>query len=378
MICARVIFALALIACAGKGAAIFTMPRRGANVAELLGVAVLFGGAIISLALFIVGLVAPDPLLHWIVAALAIAFGAFGFFRARNDFELEWPREIGLLGVIFLAILGVQIAFVAWQSIAQTLRWDGLFCWEIKAHIAALNGGRIPSSTFTDIERLWSHPQYPAGLPMLEEWLYSWIGEPHQGWAKVLFPFVYLAAAMLLSGGIFKLTRDARLAIAGTLLPFFVPCLVIGPGSASSGWADFPLATVYLAAVIYLLDYARGGALGSLRLFACCAAILPWVKQEGVILAGCLFLIGFVVAAKRREARWMLAAAIPTMLIFCGWKLFLVLMKAPPQTDFLPFTRVIFFQNWLRILLVAKFARRRDRELEPLERALDRRCVRAC
>jgi hypothetical protein len=47
--------------------------------------------------------------------------------------------------------------------------------------------------------------------------------------------------------------------------------LVVGAGSAASGYADFPLAVVYLGAVVYLADYALTHEPASLRLAAALA-----------------------------------------------------------------------------------------------------------
>jgi len=351
----EILIALLLIACAGFGAAALALPRGRTDVPEFVAVAILFGGAFVSLAMFLCGVVCADPLLRIAVSSCALLLGAIGFFKTRKTFAFEWPRFSGALCLTLLALVFAQTILVTWQSIAQTLRWDGVFAWEIKAHIAFLNGGRIPSAYFTDWSRAWSHPQYPFGLPMLEDWLYCWLGEPHQGLVKVLFPFVYIAAIALLFVAGKRITGDIRIALTAAALPFFVPCLIVGPGSASCGWADFPIATVYLAAVFYLVDYATNATRASLRLFSLCAALLPWTKQEGVILAGCLFLIGIFVALPRRELTPMLLAAIPLAIVVIGWKIFLAAMHAPPQSDFLPFTPDTFLENWDRIGFVAKF-----------------------
>ena len=296
------LIAVLLIAVAGSGLAVLALPRRETAPSELLAWTVILGTVFVSLGFFITGFFLPHPLGRYAVAVSALALGGFTWRRFPIcKVPAFVSRREQLPALLLLSIVLVQIVIVFWLSLSTSLAWDGLFCWEIKAHVGALQGFTIAPVFYADPARTWSHPDYPNAIPMLEEWLYSWIGEPHQAWAKLLFPFYYLAAIALLFTSARRAGRSLAAAFATAALPFFVPCLVVGAGSASSGLADFPLATVYLAATLQLLDYANSGAGSSLRLLSICAAILPWLKREGIILAGCLFVLCAVVSWRRRQ-----------------------------------------------------------------------------
>jgi hypothetical protein len=64
----------------------------------------------------------------------------------------------------------VQAAIVIWWSLNRPLGHDGFAIWDLKARIAYLNGGAIPLSYFFDSTRIWSHPEYPLCLPLVQAW----------------------------------------------------------------------------------------------------------------------------------------------------------------------------------------------------------------
>ncbi|MCW5850214.1 MAG: hypothetical protein KIT87_09030 [Anaerolineae bacterium] len=134
-------------------------------------------------------------------------------------------------------------------------------------------------------------------------------------------------------GGQAALGKRLGRGAASALLLFCVPQLVVGAGSAASGYADFPLAVVYLGAVVYLADYALTHEPGSLRL-AAALACLPWIKQEGLLLALCfLALAAAVLAAAEEESLFCSCRLSWPLPLF--WTSFLAWQESRPQ-DFLP------------------------------------------
>src|SRR5207248_9608042 len=107
--------------------------------------------------------------------------------RCRDRFGVCRTSSIFLGIFVFL-----EIAIVFYLSFVHTLGWDGLLNWEIKAHYAFANGGVIPATYFSDSGRAFSHPEYPLAIPFTELWLYLWLGEADQLWAKTIFPIFYV------------------------------------------------------------------------------------------------------------------------------------------------------------------------------------------
>jgi hypothetical protein len=347
-----IICALITLASAGTGIALLVNPRGETDTVELASLAVIFGGAFVSAMLFVLGFALHGATLTAAVSVCCIAVGFVGLRRVRS---IQWPVTHGALEYFFCALLLVQFCVVVWQTLNQPLLWDGLFSWEFKARLTFLGDGRIPVEYFSDPSRQWTHPNYPLCIPLAEYWFYAWIGHCDQGVAKLPFVFLYAAGAGLLFSGVKKISgKSWHGALAATLM-FFVPSLLIEPGSTTSGWADAPLATVYLAAVIYLIEYAVQGRGGALLLCGFCAGILPWVKQEGMVLWACLLAVVLGVAWRRRKFTRALMAGVPGIVVIVGWKLFLAFAKVPPSGEFLPLHMETFAANIDRVPFIANF-----------------------
>lgn len=343
----------------GAGAALLALPARGARRSEFAALAILFGFGLVTLGLFCFGLAGlRHAALRAAVTALAAAVCAGGFFRARRiglRFSPVAPARKTLAAALGL-LLAAEWLVVAWQTANHPIGWDGLFVWEIKARIAFLSGGWLPREFFTDASRVWSHADYPPGVPLAESWFYGFLGEPHQGVAKAFCPFFHLAALCLFvtAAAKFRVAESWRGAAAATVL-FFTPSVIFHPGGAISGWADFPLGVIYLAAVVYLLDYARGGSAAALRIFSLCLALLPWVKRDGAVLWASLLVIGAVIGWRRRELARVLLAGAPGLAVLAGWKLFLARAHVPANTDLLAVTPGVLLEHIERLSMVALF-----------------------
>lgn len=329
-------------------------PDRKQNLFEDFSLAFLFGSAVISISLFILGWLLSGLMLRMSVCAICLLLGTAGFSRWRRSGALIRPLSVGVSDSLFALVLLVQIGFVCWLSARSALLWDGLFNWEIKAQLAWQNGGRLPLEYFSSSFLKWSHPEYPLLLPLTEAWIFGWLGAAHQGMIKLLFPFFYVAMTGLLAAGGGKISLHRRAIWALVMLPFFIPLMIFREGSLTSGYADFPLAVAYLAAVLWLADYWRTGEPGALRLMGCVSALLPWIKQEGAALWFCLSLLAALQAAPRRQWRALLVALLPGAVMIIAWMLFVRFARAPVGQDYLPLTFATLGANLHRIPVIAE------------------------
>jgi len=211
----------------------------------------------------------------------------------------------------------------------------------------------VPTEYFSDPSRLWSHQDYPLMIPLLETWVYQWIGDCNQTFAKVPFPLFYVAAAALLISATFRLTGKAWPGALAAMLIGFVPSLTLEPGGAASGWGDFPLSVIYLTAVIYLLDFLKTRSHESLRIFTFASALLPWVKNEGSILWVTLFIALAVMAWARQCRLQFLRACLCSLIVVVAWKGFVAAVHAPKLKDFVPITMEALAANFDRIAVLA-------------------------
>ncbi len=333
-------FGLATILLAGSGVTMLLLGRRSQlNALEGLALAWLSGTATISLGLWLAGFFVSGVGLQSVIISLALSLGAFAFFRLRRGgvrLRFPWPR--GAVERIGAAVLVFQFLAMTRFSMTQGLGWDGWMNWEIKARYAFLNGGVLPGAYLADATRGFSHPAYPLWIPFTELWLYLCLGAPHQFWIKVLPACFYGAGAILVALLARRLTEDRRVGMIVAAFLFCLPALSSSEGGAHSGYADVPLAFVYLTALGYLVCQANKIDPAGWRVYALALALLPWMKREGVILWAIGAVCGLVVIIRQRRSWSALLWLLPGPALLLGWKSYLAANHTIAVHEYLPMT----------------------------------------
>ena len=233
--------AFASLLLAGCGAAFLVLPRhRPIALAELLGFGYLAGGAIVTLLSFAGSFLVSGLFLRVLVVIACAVVAAAGVARDRRLAGGSRRLQVTRRDLVVAAVPVVPAAAVAWLALRTPMAWDGVMTWEAKGRLAWMNGGGLPLSNLSQAYRF--HPDYPLLVPLLEAWVYGWLGHVDQVLVKVLFAGFMLAAMWLLATAVTRLGLSAGWAALAAILPVCVPRLVVGEGSATSGYADFPLA----------------------------------------------------------------------------------------------------------------------------------------
>ncbi|MGI9087020.1 MAG: hypothetical protein ACR2HH_04640 [Chthoniobacterales bacterium] len=348
--------ALLLLFAAGFGATLWLM--RGAQRINLLECATLgwlFGCGLVSLGLWLGGLVLSGLALQAGVAVIAVGLALTGLISARQSgARFVFPRPENFLEWILALAIALEILLAFRSACSHGLGWDGLLNWEVKARYAFLNDGVLPPAYFGSATRAFTHPAYPLLIPLTELWVYLWMGEPNQFWIKLIFPLFYAAGAILLASSARRLTNRRWPGLLAAALLFFVPCLTNSPGDVAGGYADFPLGVFYLVAIGYLLRHASTREPGAFRIYAASLALLPWTKREGVVLWLTAAIAGAFVLWRRRESPRTWLWFLPGILIIAAWKLFLHLLHTTEAGEFVPMNFHALMANLSRALPLAK------------------------
>lgn len=371
-----VLFALA-IAVAGWGGLGVTLlladraPDGSPDQQPLGAVAVLclsflFGTALVSLSSFVIG-VATGVTTRPVATVVCVAVGAAGVWVQRvavagwlRRLPRVRPSPIGA-GVLIVSLL---MTVTTWRFARRImLGWDGLHIWEFKARLAFDHGGTVPAASFRDTTRMWSHVDYPQFLPLTETWVYGWLRRPDQEALVVLFPLFLLVACGLLWVGVRLLGTSRTVAPALAVVALLaIPFVTFGEGSASSGYADVPLATWFLAAVVFGIHHIRSGSAQSLRFAVAAAAVLPWVKREGTVLLGCFVVLLCLALVARRavgmsrwSATWRSVVTVggPGFAVFLMWRAYLAHVDVAPHAEYLPITFDRLRDNFDRTSVIA-------------------------
>ena len=333
---------ITLLLCAGFGVSSLLSPRRAWNIPDLLGSSVLFGFASVTGLWWLLSFVCSQSALLYSATACCVVLGAIGWYRF-GSFKTEGNWKWLLVYVPFWA-------FVIWQTLVVPIGGDGLAIWDFKARLAFAAGGRIPAAYFSAPETAWTHPTYPLAVPLFENWVYAWLGRTDQSLIKLPFLMFLAAVQSQLWSIVRRETGSTSRAGVAALLVFFVPWIILKPGGAASNWADFPLASAYLLGLGCLLEL-RATPASPIGRFTFAAAILPWIKQEGIVLALTLLLVLFFQKSVSLRRKSLCAALV--LLTSVPWKLFLALHHAVANSDYSPVRLDTFFENATRIPIVA-------------------------
>jgi hypothetical protein len=336
------LFALAVFLAAGHGA--LTLLSRGAARDEVgawperAALIWLLGVGCVSLTLFGFGFLLSGAALIACVTAVAVALYAAGRIpRPSTATAPPVPRNpLTIAEWTCVAILVLEGFIVLWSVARFPLGWDGLTIWDMKAEIAFANDGRLPAEYFRDVTRSWSHVYYPLNWSYAETWLYLCLGRVDQTLVRSFGALFYAAAVGLFAGAVPRLggTRFAGLVAANCL--FFLPMLTAMPFGVFSGYADFPLAVIYLAAICRLPFWREEAHRVDDRLLAALAMLTVWTKTEGKVMLGVLLISSAWVVLRRGEWRRMMVIAFPAILLLVVHGAFLRHVEALPDKNYFP------------------------------------------
>jgi hypothetical protein len=169
------------------------------DICGVCGTALVLGAGLVSLSSFCLGFLIQGVPLR--CAVTGICLGAAGYAWKRRNWALPaFPglRRFTAPQAIVIALVAAQMGFVTWLALyRESLGWDGLFNWESKARVAFLNGGAIPLQYYTSNYDFF-HRSYPPLVPLLEAWIYGFLGRMDQSTIKLIGPYLYLAVTLLL------------------------------------------------------------------------------------------------------------------------------------------------------------------------------------
>ncbi len=241
------------------------------------------------------------------------------------------------------AFLAFQVIFIVLMAVGRPLTvWDSWVNWGSKGRMIFLENGITPA-LYADSSRSVMLLGYPLSVPLLEAWLYKWLGAADDRLVGSLFVLTYLA----LVGFVYGLCRRKGLTRWQALL-VMVTAVSLGHivGLAAAAFTDLWLAALLLVAVVYLVEWLEEGQGGYLVVSVTAAGLLTWFKQEGMILVVVL-LISMVLAwiFSWRARDWSFnkllvsgGAVALAAIVFGGPWLLLVSREATLVSVFVPLT----------------------------------------
>jgi hypothetical protein len=322
--------AAALVVIIGAGWALLRFLLRGeigsTPPVERWGLAWILGTGFVSLGVFTIGWVFRGAFLVAIITVLAALL--YVGSRRHVPSPTTPPTPLNAFEWVCVVVLIGQTVFVLWWSSKVALGWDGLLLWEAKARVAFENGGVLAKRYFREPPFQGTHPRYPLYLPYTETWFYLWLGRADQAWVRVIGPMTYAAGTCVFAGAAQRLGLTRTAVFAAAVAFFFLPFHFAGLWNVLTGYADFPLGIVYLAAASRLPSLA--GRIGSRDpwIIAVLAGLAAWVKQEGVYLWLILTFVATVILLQNKHWKRALLVPLPGILLVGVYSIYLGAMGA--------------------------------------------------
>jgi hypothetical protein len=316
----------------GLWAAAAGMPRRGAELAAMLGGGFLLGNAFVA---EILGLASGKPVaaLFAPFAVAASIVGAAAWIWAWRRRRADTPKfdaaatPLGpwrWLVAVLLVLLALRAVMMAEEILLRPVYpWDAWWAWSARAK-AWMDGGvldpvvspRAWLAQIGNLQRTGTAYQYPLFLARLELWYAlgagAWI-EPLVG-----LPWLGLWAALLALGfGQWRALGVPRLhASMATYALGSLPLLDVHV--ALAGYADLWITAAFLMAFAAWLRWLKQGQWGQLALALAGLALMPLIKFEGVVWSLCLGTAMAFAAVPARWRGWGALAAMATAVVAIG------------------------------------------------------------
>ena len=210
--------------------------------------------------------------------------------RARGVANVRPPwrslaPSLGMWQGLLVAVIAAQVALVTVLAVGRPLSvWDGWAHWGMKARVLFFEG-RISEAIYADPTRASTHLAYPLHVPVLEAWLYGWLGTPDDRLVGLLgiatfASLLAVAYGALRHWGLGRTGALAAVAVLGSMAHVW--------RLSAAGFADVPLALLVSITVVLLVEWLRHGEMGALLPASLAAGLLGWTKAEGLVLLGVL------------------------------------------------------------------------------------------
>lgn len=322
-----------------SGRVVLWLIGYSATAGEGLALAWLLGCGFLSLAMWwLAGLGLSLDQQRMVLAVLAL----FGL-RAGWKWRPKWPK-LSAISWFLLLFLIFQLLYVGLMVVGRPfIVWDSWVNWGMKATIIFRQNGITPT-LYADASRAVALLDYPLFTPLLEAWLYGWMGQADDRLVGVIFWLSYLSLFVVVYGGLRRQGSRQELALLAVSALAAIPQLT---GLFAVAFNDSLLAVWVAVVGIYYLERSRPGAT---LLTILAIAFLPWLKREGLILAGLFWVIGTGLAmrqgAKGLAVGW--GGMIALLFLSLPWYYFSG-RYAIPNANFQAMTPAGFLANLYRV-----------------------------
>jgi len=303
------------------GAILAAVLARRPQSLEMIGVGYLLGLVIVMASLYAVLRIGGGSAnARWILAALAITAAAV-IWKTQRHATAPAPEgspakksrgRLLLTAAIILLIFGKLVPVIAATLFVPMRGDDAISIWLLRAKVVTVLD-RLPIDPADAYYLGGAAPAYPMFLSLAAAWVPMVAGQWHETLAILPWPLTYMSLILIVAGGLQRIIGKLSAWIAAYLVAS-VPLLLIH--ACRPGYADLPLATFLVVAVLYLIEWRESRQLRDFAIGLAFALTAACLKREGPPLA-LVAVAGFLITSLgqfRSMTRAILATAV-TMLL---------------------------------------------------------------
>lgn len=245
-------------------------------------------------------------------------FNLYVYMKSRNKQALpEYHRQEtdNMFLKIFLSVcIGLEILYVIFRTMIKPIEsYDAVAIYAIKAKIFYL-AGAIPQDFFSYLAPMFPHPDYPLNIPLIETFIYIFLGSLNDQLVKIIFPLFFIGILVLLYYGVRRFAHP----VYSLLFVFLLATIPQFNEYATNAYLDLPFAYYYFASFLLLLFWISDNRrTGALLASAVMVALAAWTKNEGLMYCGInmLLIFAFLLYQKSKISRRGIAQAVAYICI---------------------------------------------------------------
>ncbi len=205
-----------------------------------------------------------------------------------------WLKNSIFAFIIFL-IFANFIVVIFFTFLFPIRFWDAISCWSLKGIAFFIDGGVLPFYTQHDYS--FAHPSYPLYLPMMQTWIYIWLGQVEETLVKVIFPIFYSSLIFIF----YYLFRKRFNRIFSASLVFFISLLSITMDHGYLEYTNLLFSVILFISVFFFYRYwiAESKKTNYLLLSTIFFAMLSQVRTEGVMYLAIFLIMNTMMTALR-------------------------------------------------------------------------------
>jgi hypothetical protein len=190
-----------------------------------------------------------------------------------KKWKLGRKADITLFYIFIFFIFMNFLAVLFFALLFPIKFWDAIACWSLKGKAFFIDASMLPFFNSHDYQ--FAHLSYPLYLPLMQTWIYAWMGKICENLVKVIFPLFYLSGLFIL----YYLFRKKYNKVISIIYVFIFSALPVVMDHGYIEYTNLIFAIILILAAYFFYNYIKGASLKT------SPARLPVVPKNGLIVA---------------------------------------------------------------------------------------------